>query len=213
MPLPSSWASLLSTEQISQVQHLEASLPADTLPPRSHWYRALESLHPDQVRVVVLGQDPYHGPGQAEGLSFSVAQGPWPPSLQNIFKEMCDDLQCQPPFMGSLQPWADQGVLLLNRVLTVAPGQAGSHQGMGWESITARWIEVLNETAPKAFWLWGKEAGALAASLDQQKHLVLCAPHPSPLSSWRGFFGSKPFSQTNQWLAQQGLPAIDFASV
>mgnify|MGYP001025906430 CR=1 FL=1 len=213
MPCPSPWASLLSKAQRAQLQHLQAILPQDSLPPRSHWFKALESLTPDQVRVVVLGQDPYHGVGQAEGLSFSVAQGPWPPSLQNIFKEMCNDLGCQPPFMGSLLPWAQQGVLLLNRVLTVAPGQAGSHQGLGWEDITAQWIQAMNDSSPKAFWLWGKEAGSLAPQLDQEKHLVLCAPHPSPLSSWRGFFGSKPFSKTNQWLVDQGQAPIDFACV
>ena len=213
MPLSPAWVSLLSEAQRAQLQHLEESLPLQTLPPRADWYRALEFVQPEQVRVVILGQDPYHGPGQAEGLAFSVASGAWPPSLQNIFKEMCDDLQCQPPFQGSLRPWAEQGVLLLNRVLTVAPGQAGSHQGLGWEDITARWIQAMDRGAPKAFWLWGKEASQLANQIDDNKHLVLRAPHPSPLSSWRGFFGSKPFSQTNQWLVRQGLPTIDFAGI
>ena len=213
MPLPTAWASLLSGAQRAQLQHLERSLPMDSLPPKADWYRALEAVAPEQVRVVILGQDPYHGAGQAEGLAFSVASGAWPPSLQNIFKEMCDDLQCQPPFQGSLLPWAEQGVLLLNRVLTVAPGQAGSHQGLGWEGITASWIDAMNQGRSKAFWLWGKEAGQLASSIDSEKHLVLTAPHPSPLSSWRGFFGSKPFSQTNEWLASQGLPMIDFAGI
>ena len=213
MPAPESWMALLSASEQAHLIDLESRIPTPSYPPQGQWYRALEVLEPDQVKVVVLGQDPYHGAGQAEGLSFSVAQGPWPPSLKNIFKELCDDLDCQPPLQGSLLPWAEQGVLLLNRVLTVAPGQAGSHQGLGWESITQAWIQSMAAGQPKAFWLWGSEAGQLASELDADKHLVLQAPHPSPLSSWRGFFGSKPFSQTNQWLINQGQTPIDFAAI
>ncbi len=213
MPAPESWMGLLSAAEQTHLSDLESRIPTPSYPPKDQWYRALEVLEPDQVKVVVLGQDPYHGAGQAEGLSFSVAQGPWPPSLKNIFKELCDDLDCQPPFQGSLLPWAEQGVLLLNRVLTVSPGQAGSHQGLGWESITQAWIQAMAVGEPKAFWLWGSEAGQLASELDADKHLVLQAPHPSPLSSWRGFFGSKPFSQTNQWLISQGRTPIDFDAI
>ena len=162
-----------------------------------------------KTRVVVLGQDPYHGPGQAHGLSFSVPKGvPLPPSLQNIFKELSSDLNIQNT-QGDLTPWAEQGVLLLNATLTVRRAQAGSHQQRGWEPFTDRIIQVLNERKEAlVFILWGSYAKAKGAFVDRKRHCVLTAPHPSPLSAHRGFFGSQPFSQTNRFLEKTGQTPI-----
>jgi uracil-DNA glycosylase len=167
----------------------------------------------NQVKVVVIGQDPYHGPGQAHGLSFSVKPGvPPPPSLVNIFQELKSDLRIQATGSGHLEPWARQGVLLLNAVLTVEAGQAASHQGKGWELFTDKVVEVLNrERDHLVFFLWGAHAQKKGANLDASKHLIIKSPHPSPLSSYRGFFGSKPFSKTNTYLQSHGLKPIDWS--
>ncbi|WP_309044800.1 uracil-DNA glycosylase [Marinobacter sediminicola] len=182
-------------------------------PDRKHCFNALNSTPLDQVRVVILGQDPYHGPGQANGLSFSVRPGVrTPPSLVNIFKEMQTDLGIEPPDHGCLQPWAEQGVLLLNSVLTVAQGQAGAHQGKGWETFTDRVIETVNrECEGVVFLLWGSYARKKGQHIDRSRHLVLEGPHPSPLSSYRGFFGCKHFSRANDWLREQGRSPVRWA--
>ncbi len=164
------------------------------------------------VKVLILGQDPYHEPGQAHGLCFSVNPGiEIPPSLVNIYKELHDDLGCFIPNNGCLTKWADQGVMLLNTVLTVRAHQANSHRGMGWEEFTDAAIRVLNEIdRPLVFILWGRPAQMKASMLNNPKHLILKAPHPSPLSAYRGFFGSKPFSKTNEFLQSHGIEPIDW---
>lgn len=185
-----------------------------TIYPASHLcFNALNSTPLDKVEVVILGQDPYHGPGQAHGLCFSVRPNvPPPPSLVNIFKEIRDDLGIPPPDHGCLQPWADRGVLLLNSVLTVVQGQAGAHQGKGWEVFTDKVIETINrEQHNVVFLLWGSYARKKGQAIDRTRHCVLEGPHPSPLSAHRGFFGCKHFSRANEWLQQQGRPAIDWA--
>lgn len=185
---------------------------ATIYPPGSLIFNALDSTPPSAVRVVILGQDPYHGPGQAHGLCFSVRPGvPVPPSLVNIFRELHDDIGFDIPDHGCLQPWADHGVLLLNAVLTVERGRAGAHQGKGWERFTDRVIEVVNGgDHPVAFLLWGAQAQRKGAGIDRDRHLVLTAPHPSPLSAHRGFFGCRHFSRANAWLQAQGLAPVDW---
>ncbi len=165
-----------------------------------------------EVKVVILGQDPYHGPGQAHGLSFSVPDGVRvPPSLQNIYKELNEDLSQPIPASGNLEIWAKQGVLLLNATLTVRASEAGSHQGIGWETFTDTIIKTISDKKERVvFILWGKFAQAKAVLIDQNKHLILKAPHPSPFSAHTGFFGSKPFSQTNAYLEKHGLKKIDW---
>lgn len=164
------------------------------------------------VKVVIFGQDPYHNVGQAHGLCFSVKPGvEIPPSLVNIYKELQDDLGCYIPNNGYLVKWAEQGVLLLNTVLTVRAHQANSHRGIGWEEFTDAAIRILNEQdRPIVFILWGRPAQMKKAMLNNPKHLILEAPHPSPLSSYRGFFGSRPFSKTNNFLKQHGIEPIDW---
>lgn len=164
------------------------------------------------VKVVILGQDPYHGPNQAHGLSFSVKPGvPLPPSLKNIFLELQADLGCTPPSSGYLVPWTKQGVLLLNTVLTVREGQAHSHQGKGWEIFTDRVIEILNRKSnPVVYILWGSAAQMKQQLIDTNKHFIIKAPHPSPLSAHRGFLGSKPFSKTNSILKTIGQTEINW---
>jgi len=181
-------------------------------PASAHCFNALNSTPLDQVRVVILGQDPYHGPGQAHGLCFSVRPDvPPPPSLVNMFKEIWSDLGIAPPDHGCLQPWAEQGVLLLNSVLTVAQGQAGAHQGKGWETFTDRIIETVNrERESVVFLLWGNYAKKKGQHIDRNRHLVLEGPHPSPLSAYRGFFGCKHFSQANEWLREQGQGPVNW---
>lgn len=166
----------------------------------------------EQVKVVILGQDPYHGDGQAHGLCFSVKPGvDIPPSLVNIYKELESDLGCYIPNHGYLEKWAKQGVLLLNTVLTVRAHQANSHRGIGWEEFTDAAIRVLDaQDRPMVFILWGRPAQAKKSMLSSDRHLILEAPHPSPLSAYRGFFGSRPFSQTNTYLQQHGLEPIDW---
>lgn len=182
-------------------------------PPGKLIFNALDSTPFGQVKVVILGQDPYHGPGQAHGLCFSVREGvEWPPSLRNIYREIADDLGCAPPSSGNLQHWADQGVLLLNAVLTVERGRAGSHQGKGWERFTDRVVSELNTGRDGlVFMLWGSYAMKKGAVIDRRRHLVLTAPHPSPLSAHRGFFGCRHFSRANAWLQQRGEPPIAWA--
>lgn len=182
-------------------------------PAASNWFNALNTTPFDKVKVVLLGQDPYHGPGQAHGLCFSVLPGvPAPPSLQNMFKELRDDLGIAIPDHGYLQHWARQGVLLLNSVLTVEQARAGSHQGRGWEIFTDACIAQLNERRDGlVFLLWGSYAQKKGQLIDRNRHLVLQAPHPSPLSSHRGFFGCKHFSKTNEYLVRHGKEPIDWA--
>lgn len=181
-------------------------------PAKSDYFKALDLVDLDKVKVVILGQDPYHGPGQAHGLCFSVKDGVrFPPSLQNIFKELKSDLNVDPPQSGNLTRWAEQGILLLNSVLTVEQEKAASHQNKGWEEFTSKIISVVNEKCPHVvFILWGAYAQKKAAFVDRTKHLVIESPHPSPLSSHRGFFGSKPFSKANNWLVKQGLTPIQW---
>jgi len=182
-------------------------------PAGENWFNALNSTPFDKVRVVILGQDPYHGPGQAHGLCFSVLAGvPAPPSLLNIFKELETDLGIPMPRHGCLQHWAEQGVLLLNSVLTVERARAAAHQGRGWETFTDSCIEHLNrEREGLVFLLWGSYAQKKGQLIDRKRHLVLEAPHPSPLSAHRGFFGCRHFSRTNQYLEQHGQQPIDWS--
>lgn len=181
-------------------------------PPSSDWFHALEATPPERVSVVIIGQDPYHQPGQAHGLCFSVKPGVRvPPSLQNIYKELQADLGIQHPGHGFLDSWAVQGVLLLNAVLTVEQGQANAHQGQGWETFTDKVIDVVNQQCDRVvFMLWGSYAQKKGAAINTQRHLVLRAPHPSPLSAHRGFLGCRHFSQANQWLIEQGRAPIDW---
>ena len=182
-------------------------------PPGPRIFAALDATPFDEVKVVVLGQDPYHGAGQAHGLSFSVPPGvPPPPSLQNIFKEIQRDLGIAPPDHGCLLPWARQGVLLLNAVLTVEDGRAGAHQGRGWEGFTDAVVEALDrEREGLVFMLWGAYAQAKGRLLDTRRHCVLRAPHPSPLSAHRGFIGCGHFGKANRWLQGAGRAPIDWS--
>ncbi len=186
---------------------------ARIFPKGSEYFRALDLTPLDQVRVVILGQDPYHGEGQAHGLCFSVKPGVrTPPSLVNIYKELGTDLGIKPARHGFLEHWAEQGVLLLNSVLTVEMGQAAAHQGKGWELFTDVVIRLVNaKSEPVVFMLWGAYAQRKAAFVDSSRHLVLKAPHPSPLSAHNGFFGSRHFSQANAFLESKGLKPIDWA--
>lgn len=185
-------------------------------PPEGCRLRALELTPLDAVKVVILGQDPYHGPGQAMGLSFSVPDGvPPPPSLKNIFKELAADCGISPPSTGDLTPWAKRGVLLLNNSLTVEAGQAGSHAGRGWDAITDACVAaVATRDVPSVFILWGshaqKKAGRIAELNAPTRHCVIRSPHPSPLSAHRGFLGSKPFSRANAFLEEAGRGAVDW---
>jgi len=181
-------------------------------PHSSEWFHALEATPLDQVKVVIIGQDPYHQPGQAHGLCFSVKPGVRiPPSLVNIYKELQADLGIAPAGHGYLEHWAQQGVLLLNAVLTVEQSNANAHQGKGWESFTDRVIQLVNEQCEHVvFMLWGSYAQKKGANIDRTRHLVLKAPHPSPLSAHRGFLGCRHFSQANHWLEEQGREPIDW---
>ena len=181
-------------------------------PPGGQIFRAFELTPFDNVKVVILGQDPYHGTGQAQGLSFSVAKGVMPPpSLQNIYKELQADLGLALPGHGNLESWARQGVLLLNACLTVEDGRAGSHQGKGWEPFTDAVIAALNrERQNLVFILWGRKAQDKGAVINRERHLVLTSAHPSPLSASSGFFGSRPFSATNSYLESHGIAPVDW---
>lgn len=181
-------------------------------PDKEDIFNALRYTDYDKVKVVILGQDPYHGPGQAHGLSFSVKpEVEIPPSLRNMFKELKADLGCEIPNHGYLKKWADQGVLLLNTVLTVRKGEAHSHKGKGWETFTDKVITLLNERQePVIFILWGKPAQSKLKLIDESKHKIITSAHPSPLSARRGFFGSKPFSRVNEILREWGRQEIDW---
>lgn len=185
---------------------------AQVFPPADDIFNAFHLTPLDKVKVVIFGQDPYHNDGQAHGLCFSVKPDvAIPPSLVNIYQELHEDLGCEIPNNGYLEKWARQGVLLLNTVLTVRAHQAFSHRNMGWEQFTDAAIRVLNEQdRPIVFILWGKPAQMKKSMLNNPRHLILEAPHPSPLSAYRGFFGSKPFSKTNAFLQENGVEPIDW---
>ena len=217
--LPSLWKSYLAAEfekdymlRLHKFLQSEKDQDKSILPPSSLWFNALTTTDLDQVKVVILGQDPYPTSGHAHGLCFSVMPEvkPIPKSLINIYKELESDLGIVNT-NGNLQSWADQGVLLLNSVLTVEAGKANSHQGQGWEQFTDRIIEVLNEqTSPIVFVLWGAYAQKKGKIVNNSHHLVLRSPHPSPLSSYRGFFGSQPFSKINEFLIENGKEPINW---
>ena len=217
--LDDSWKTALSAEFAKPYMTALKSFLAEEkaagkriFPKGSEYFRALDMTPLDKVRVVILGQDPYHGEGQAHGLSFSVRPGVRiPPSLVNIYKELQSDLGIPPAKHGFLEHWAKQGVLLLNAVLTVQMSMANSHQGKGWEPFTDAVIRAVNDQPhPVVFILWGSYAQKKAAFVDQSRHLVLKSPHPSPLSAHNGFFGSRPFSKTNAFLESKGYPPIDW---
>ncbi|MBX2809675.1 MAG: uracil-DNA glycosylase [Cellvibrionaceae bacterium] len=217
--LDASWLSYLEPEfELPYMQQLRQFLGEQKqqgkqiYPPGPLIFNALNSTPLSKVRVVILGQDPYHGPRQAHGLCFSVLPGVrQPPSLVNIFKEIHTDLHLPVPNHGCLQSWAEQGVLLLNATLTVEQGKAGSHQGKGWETFTDKVIEIVNQQCEHlVFLLWGSYAQKKGRIIDAQKHKLLTSPHPSPLSAHRGFFGNRHFSLTNQWLVSHGYQAIDW---
>lgn len=221
-----SWKGFLDAEFASDyMTELRAYLKerkaqsAIVFPHSSVWFNAFSLTPLDAVKVVILGQDPYHGPGQAHGLSFSVPQGvPPPPSLKNIYKEIDADINAEVKLTGQrkgcLDGWAEQGVFLLNSVLTVESGQAASHQGRGWETFTDRVIEHLSHDRENlVFLLWGSYAQKKGQVIDASRHLVLRSPHPSPLSAHRGFLGCKHFSQTNDYLVSKGQQTIDWHAV
>jgi len=212
-----SWQHVLGEElkqpymqELRDFLRAEKQAGKEIYPPSPLIFNAFNHTPFDQVRVVIIGQDPYHGPGQAMGLSFSVPQGvKVPPSLVNIYKELGTDLGLQMSGSGDLTPWADQGVLLLNATLTVEAAKAGSHQKKGWEQLTDAAIQALNEQREGlVFVLWGSYAQKKGRMIDSERHLVLKSAHPSPLSAYRGFFGSRQFSQINQYLSENGQAAI-----
>jgi uracil-DNA glycosylase len=217
--LPDDWRAALADKLASgPLQQLQAFLAAEAaagkrlFPAEADWFRALELTPLADVRVVILGQDPYHGEGQAHGLAFSVPSGVRPPpSLANIFKELEADLGLARPSHGLLEHWARQGVLLLNAVLTVELATAGAHQGRGWEMLTDAVIRAVDaQAAPSVFVLWGAHAQKKAALIQSARHLVLQSAHPSPLSARRGFFGSRPFSKANAFLEANGRAPVDW---
>ncbi|MEH6591578.1 MAG: uracil-DNA glycosylase [Halioglobus sp.] len=218
--LEASWRKELAGEfDQTYMQALTAFLSAETqagksiYPPAVQIFNAFSHTPLSKVRVVILGQDPYHGEGQAHGLCFSVQPGvAIPPSLKNIYKELHGDLDFEIPEHGCLTPWADQGVLLLNSVLSVEAGRAASHQGRGWETFTDRVIELIGrQSKGVVFMLWGGYAQRKGAMIDGSRHCVLRAPHPSPLSAYRGFFGCGHFSKANAYLVSGGETAIDWS--
>ncbi len=209
--LPSGWTEILqrffsSEPGIRLVNFLSEELGQDrVLPPLPNMFRALEYVETKDVRVVILGQDPYHGPGQADGLAFSVPHTVKPPpSLRNILRELKEDTRAT-RLNPDLSDWAEQGVLLLNTTLTVRESLAGSHRGQGWEALTDLLIQAISQSKnPSVFVLWGKDAAQKSHLIDPARHLILSSPHPSPLSAYRGFFGSRPFSRSNEFLASHG---------
>lgn len=216
-PLLGDWANALDGEfRADYMRSLKAFLAAEkaakkvVYPHSSDWFRAFELTPLSDVKVVILGQDPYHGPGQAHGLCFSVQPGvAVPPSLANIYKELASDIGFEPVRHGCLENWANQGVLLLNTALTVEQGNAASHRGKGWEIFTDRAIEVVSQQAPPCvFMLWGGHARDKKPLIDAHRHLILEAPHPSPLSAYRGFFGTRHFSKANAFLKAQGREPV-----
>ena len=216
--LPSAWRAVLADAVRAEsfrglADFLDCEYRTEQVfPPREDLFTAFRLTGPDRVKVVILGQDPYHDDGQAHGLAFSVRDGVRPPpSLRNIFKELHADLGLDIPSSGLLTGWAEQGVLLLNTVLTVRAHQPGSHRRHGWEQFTDAVISRLSETAPHLiFVLWGAPAQSKLPLIDREKHTVICSAHPSPLSAHRGFFGSRPFSAVNSDLAAHGMSPIDW---
>ncbi len=217
--VPPEWRLVLRDVLHSERSHALAKMLADKesagtpiFPPNLLRFRALELVATDEVKVVILGQDPYHGEDQAHGLAFSVQPGiAIPPSLRNIFKELKRDLGIEPPTHGCLESWATQGVLLLNTVLSVEEGKAGSHQGLGWEQITDAVIaHVGKQQSPVVFMLWGSHAQKKKPLIDAKRHLILEAPHPSPLSAHRGFLGCGHFAKADQFLRESSLGQIDW---
>jgi len=217
--LNSEWLDVLESEfqqdymvRLKQFLLERGRAGAEIYPPGPEIFNALDSTPLSRVKVVILGQDPYHGPGQAHGLCFSVRPGVRvPPSLVNIFKELHSDLGIELPGSGCLQAWAERGVLLLNAVLTVERGQAGAHQGKGWEQFTDAIVKAVNDKCDNVvFLLWGSQAQKKGANINRNKHLVLKAPHPSPLSAHRGFLGCRHFSTANDWLKERGEEPVDW---
>tara|TARA_R110002050_G_scaffold265186_1_gene406173 strand:- start:1469 stop:2146 length:678 start_codon:yes stop_codon:yes gene_type:complete len=217
--LPPVWCDLLADETAQEYfKNLDSFLREQRkllpiYPSEALVFRALEICPPQNTRVIILGQDPYHGENQAHGLAFSVPPGEkFPPSLRNIFKELKNDLNIDPPFFGDLSKWGKQGVLLLNTVLTVVAHKPGSHQNKGWENFTDAIIRQLSEREEQlVFILWGSFAQKKAALIDENKHAIICSAHPSPLSAYRGFFNSKPFSACNLQLKEWCLKPIDWS--
>jgi uracil-DNA glycosylase len=213
-----SWKRLLSDElKKPYIKELEEFLEEERkdfliYPAEENIFNAFNLTSFENLKVVIIGQDPYHGAAQAHGLAFSVLDDtPLPPSLRNIFTEYTTDLHLPMPLYGDLSKWAKEGVFLINAVLTVRAGEPTSHKNKGWEKFIKRVIEIINEKKENiVFILWGADAHKYALLLDEQKHLILRAPHPSPLSSYRGFFGSKPFSKTNDYLTCNHLKQIDW---
>jgi uracil-DNA glycosylase len=214
-----SWKMVLNNEfnkpyftQLKEFLQSEKAAGKIIFPKGSEMFNAFNLCPFDEVKVVILGQDPYHGVGQAHGLCFSVPDGiPKPPSLVNIFKELQQDLNQEIPKSGNLESWAKQGVLLLNSILTVTASQAASHQGKGWEIFTDAVIHALNEQKNQlVFMLWGNYAIKKSSFVDRKKHLVLTAPHPSPLSAYQGFLGCKHFSKCNEWLQNHDMEPISW---
>lgn len=213
-----SWSQFIEEESKKPYfQELESCLKKersdyDVYPPEADVFNAFKLTPFEKVKVVILGQDPYHGDGQAHGLAFSVKKGVKPPpSLVNIYKELESDLSLIPPSHGNLESWAREGVLLLNTVLTVRKEEPGSHQKKGWEIFTDRVIDVLSDNKQKlVFILWGLPSQKKASRVNSTHHHLILSPHPSPLSSYRGFFGSKPFSRTNDFLKANGIAPINW---
>ena len=216
--IPAAWKALLDDQvAMPYFQRLAKFVDGEraqheVYPPAELVFESLRLTAPENVRVLILGQDPYHGPEQAHGLSFSVQRGvKIPPSLRNIFQELQSDIGCEPPEHGCLESWAEQGVLMLNTVLTVRAAEANSHRKQGWESLTDWMIEVVDSLPqPIVFVLWGSPAKKKRKLILADRHLVIESAHPSPLSAYRGFFGSKPFSQVNEFLAAKGQTEIDW---
>lgn len=209
------WGEFLAAHQLRPLtEFLDKEYATQTVyPPREDLFTCFKLTPYADVKVVILGQDPYHQPGQAHGLCFSVRRGvKIPPSLRNIFKELKSDLDITPPVHGCLEGWARQGVFLLNAVMTVRGGAAGSHRNKGWEAFSDKVIHALNgHNRPLVFILWGNWAQSKATLIADAKHLVLKSAHPSPLSAHNGFFGSRPFSQANEFLQKNGLSEIDWS--
>ncbi len=211
------WEDLIKTESLKPYYRVlmdfleKRSLACTIYPKKEHWMQCFLLTKVSDVKVVIIGQDPYHGENQAHGLAFSVLTKKLPPSLKNIYKELVSDLSIKMPVSGDLTPWAKQGVLLLNTLLTVEAQKPLSHKGIGWENFSLEVIKLLNSLdQPIVFFLWGSEARRLKAYLNNSKHLILESVHPSPLSAYNGFFGSKPFSKANTFLEKHHVKSIDW---